>query len=348
GFALAIAPGGTHVYVAGETSSDDFPEAADGAQGSLSDGCGCDIDVYVSRLTSDLTAIEQSTYLGGTDTDEVGAIALNPANGDVYVVGRTFSEDFPATGAGVQSLPAGGYDAFVTRFAGSLQGPFESTYLGGFEDDEAWAVAVHPLTGEVFVAGGTVSLDFPFTAGGVQESFGGCDSDIFVARLSPDLATAKTTYLGDVGYDAAYGMAISPLTGDVYVAGETEGPFPGTAQGAQAVFGGSFADGVVARLTRSLAALEPDLTITKTHAGNFVRGQAGTYTVTVTNVGTAPTDGTEVTVTDVLPGDLTLTALTGPGWSCELDGQRCKRSDVLDPAVSYPAITVTVNVDAGA
>jgi uncharacterized repeat protein (TIGR01451 family) len=44
-----------------------------------------------------------------------------------------------------------------------------------------------------------------------------------------------------------------------------------------------------------------DLTITKTHAGNFTQGQtAATYTVTVTNSGVAPTTAT-VTVTDTLP-----------------------------------------------
>jgi uncharacterized repeat protein (TIGR01451 family) len=45
----------------------------------------------------------------------------------------------------------------------------------------------------------------------------------------------------------------------------------------------------------------PDLTIAKTHSGNFVQGQTGaTYTITATNSGGAATSGT-VTVTDTLP-----------------------------------------------
>ena len=45
----------------------------------------------------------------------------------------------------------------------------------------------------------------------------------------------------------------------------------------------------------------PDLTIAKTHAGNFTQGQTGaTYSITVTNSGTAATSGT-VTVVDTLP-----------------------------------------------
>ena len=41
----------------------------------------------------------------------------------------------------------------------------------------------------------------------------------------------------------------------------------------------------------------PDLTITKSHTGNFTQGQTATYTITVTNIGAVPTSGT-VVVTD--------------------------------------------------
>src|SRR5207248_6204306 len=45
----------------------------------------------------------------------------------------------------------------------------------------------------------------------------------------------------------------------------------------------------------------PDLTISKTHPGNFMQGQIGaTYTLTVSNVGASVAGGV-VTVTDVLP-----------------------------------------------
>src|SRR5205823_1229946 len=60
----------------------------------------------------------------------------------------------------------------------------------------------------------------------------------------------------------------------------------------------------------------PDLTITKTHVGNFTQGDTGkTYTITVTNSGTAATTGT-VTVSDTVPSGLTATAIGGTGWTC--------------------------------
>jgi uncharacterized repeat protein (TIGR01451 family) len=90
--------------------------------------------------------------------------------------------------------------------------------------------------------------------------------------------------------------------------------------------------------------LTPDLTVTKTHSGNFTQGQTGaTYAITASNIGTGPTSGT-VTVTDTLPSGLTATAISGTGWSCTLGTLTCTRSDALAAGSSYPAITLTVNV----
>jgi uncharacterized repeat protein (TIGR01451 family) len=87
-----------------------------------------------------------------------------------------------------------------------------------------------------------------------------------------------------------------------------------------------------------------DLTLTKTHTGNFTRGQTGaTYTLTVSNVGAGSASGT-VTLTDTLPSGLTATDLSGSGWSCALASVSCTRSDALAPGASYPAVTLTVTV----
>ena len=92
----------------------------------------------------------------------------------------------------------------------------------------------------------------------------------------------------------------------------------------------------------------PDLTVTKTHSGNFTQGETGrTYTLTVTNAGAGPTTST-ASVTDILPAGLFATAITGSGWNCSLATLTCTRSDVLGSGASYPAVTVTVNVAAGA
>ncbi len=92
------------------------------------------------------------------------------------------------------------------------------------------------------------------------------------------------------------------------------------------------------------AASLPDVTISKSHAGNFRQGDTGdTYTLTVSNLGPGPTIGL-VTASDTLPAGLTATDISGTGWSCTLTSLTCTRSDVLAAGASFPVITVTVNV----
>lgn len=101
--------------------------------------------------------------------------------------------------------------------------------------------------------------------------------------------------------------------------------------------------------TDSTVIVQPDLTISKTHTGDFAQGSTGNnYTVTVTNSGTGTKlAGQSVSVTDAAPSGLTVTAMSGAGWTCTTL-PTCTRNDILAAAASYPAITVTVSVDAGA
>ena len=113
-YACALAISGGEVYVAGWTSSDNFPRTAGGAQGSR----GGSSDAFVARLDSSLTSISQSTYLGGSGSDS--AIALAISGGDVYVVGYTYSTNFPRATGGAQASYSGRGDAFVARLTADL------------------------------------------------------------------------------------------------------------------------------------------------------------------------------------------------------------------------------------
>ncbi|MGC2322347.1 MAG: galactose oxidase-like domain-containing protein [Terriglobales bacterium] len=105
---------------------------------------------------------------------------------------------------------------------------------------------------------------------------------------------------------------------------------------------------IVEVLPAAVVGSVPDLTVSKTHAGNFIQGQTGgSYTITATNSGGAATSGT-VTVTDTLPAGLTATAMSGTNWACTLATLTCTRNDALTAGTSYPAITVTVNVASNA
>ncbi|HLJ86061.1 MAG TPA: hypothetical protein VKZ53_04510 [Candidatus Angelobacter sp.] len=93
----------------------------------------------------------------------------------------------------------------------------------------------------------------------------------------------------------------------------------------------------------------PDLTVVSSHLGNFSQGEIGeTYTVTVSNLGSVPTNST-VTVVDALPTGLTATSIAGTGWNCALGTLTCTRADALPSSpASFPAIVITVNADPAA
>ena len=90
-----------------------------------------------------------------------------------------------------------------------------------------------------------------------------------------------------------------------------------------------------------------DLTIRKRHnPSSVVPGQTFTYFITVLNVGTSASSGA-VTVTETPAAGLTVTGLSGAGWTCTVATLTCTRSDALAAAASYPDITVTTTVGAG-
>jgi len=91
----------------------------------------------------------------------------------------------------------------------------------------------------------------------------------------------------------------------------------------------------------------PDLVVTKSHSGNFVQGQNATYTITVGNTGGGSTSGA-VTVNDYLPSSMSVTSMSGAGWTCQNANATCTRSDALAFGATYPPITLTVSVSVNA
>ena len=88
--ANSMAVSGGNVYVAGYTSSTNFPGTSGGAQPALDGGA---LDAFVSLLSADLKQLVQSTYLGGNNYDYANSIAVS--GGNVYVAGYTDSTNFP-------------------------------------------------------------------------------------------------------------------------------------------------------------------------------------------------------------------------------------------------------------
>jgi large repetitive protein len=131
----------------------------------------------------------------------------------------------------------------------------------------------------------------------------------------------------------------------VNVTGSVTGSYTNTAGAVTSANGGTGN-----QASASLSILNASLSITKTHTGDFQRGQNGAqYFLNVSNAGGAgPTIGT-VTVVDTLPvignpHNLVPVSLSGAGWTCTLATLTCTRADALPAGMSYPTITFTVNI----
>jgi hypothetical protein len=173
------------------------------------------------------------------------------AGGAAYVTGHTTSKRFP-TASPFQAARGGPScpeqfvwectDAFVAKLDPAGSALVYSTYLGGADHDDAWAIAVDGA-GQAHVAGSTRSADFPL-ANPVKPIIGGgtCASqipceDLFVTRLTAaGSALGYSTYLGGNSRDTAFGIAIGG--GAVYVTGQTSSPDFPTVAAVQPGFGG--------------------------------------------------------------------------------------------------------------
>lgn len=169
--AMAIADASRDIILAGSATAAAIPGTAGGAQAEYA---GFQ-DGWIARLSPDLRTLRQATYLGGTSPEQVDALAVDPASGDVLVAGFTSSNDLPGTAGGAQASRAGPSDVFVARFSADLKTLRQATYLGGTdsEGEALLGIAIEPDSGQVIVTGTTSSDDFPGTAGGAQPACSG-------------------------------------------------------------------------------------------------------------------------------------------------------------------------------
>jgi hypothetical protein len=211
GYGIAIDSTG-NAYVTGQTASTRFPGTTSGYGGGF--------DVFVTKISSNGSTVEYSTYVGGSGNDSGNAIVLD-GSGDAFVAGGTSSVNFPATSSAFQKTiksPSGGLDAFVFELASSGGSLTYCTYLGGTGDDVATGIAVDG-TGNAYVVGSTGSTDFPLNpVGGIPGTVGGG----FVTKINPSgSALAYSTYLGGGSGDFASAVALD-ASGNAYVTGATQ------------------------------------------------------------------------------------------------------------------------------
>ena len=203
------------------------------------DEYGFKVGEYDRRKDIIIDPILAATYLGGSWNDFAYAIALD-GNGNVYVAGTTEWSDFPGIGAGsADSVFVYPEEAFVAKLDSSLSTILAVTFLGGSAYETAYAIALDSK-GNVYLAGGTNSSDFPGVGPGSADSTYASDfqapfgayHEAFVAKLDSNLGKIlNATFLGGSSIDDAHAIALDSK-GNVYVAGSTfSSDFPGVGAG---------------------------------------------------------------------------------------------------------------------
>jgi len=240
--AIASDPSG-NVYVAGGTTSTNFPVTSGVFQHTFGGSANCNSttdyqcgDVFVAKINATGSALLWATYLGGSDKENVNAIAVTASN--VFVAGRTNSINFPTTAGAFQRTLKGKHNGYVTKLNSTGTGLVYSTYLGGSAKDEIGGLAIDSA-GNAYVGGNTSSTDFPTTTGAFQRTCKSCAVLAgFVAKLNP----TGTGLLYSSFLNGSTGSGVTHLaidgSGNAYVTGLTvDTDFP-TKNPIQAAFGG--------------------------------------------------------------------------------------------------------------
>ncbi len=217
----------SRVYVAGATTSNGTFPVPSGTAPALNGGA----DVFLVRFNSNGTALDYTTYVGGSGTEYPAGVGVD--NGfNVYVAGTTDSADFPVTNSAYQSGPLGPANTnhvFFSKFDSSGSVRLYSTYLSGsLGADSASSLAVDTL-GKAYIFGVTSSSDFPTTAGALQgQNTFAPTNEFFFSKINPAASgTGSLLYstffgsLNSTGGIVTGGAIAVDSTFNVYLAGGT-------------------------------------------------------------------------------------------------------------------------------
>lgn len=227
------------LVVLGRSNSVNFPTVAGSFQTTKSGA----YDLIVTKFNPTATALIASTYMGGSLNDGAnnagvaglsglchnysddlrGGVVVDASN-NIYFGSCTASNDFPVTTGCLQNALQGVQDACVVKFDPNLISPIYSTYMGGASADGVYHLALNSAN-QLYVTGGTTSVDFPVTAGSIHPgALGGVDG--FISLLSVNGSNLiASSYLGTPAYDQSFFVQIDKQN-KIYVFGQTEGPYP--------------------------------------------------------------------------------------------------------------------------
>lgn len=148
---VCVAALDNYFYVLGKTTSSDIPSTSSGFQSSLGGGT----DAFISRVPMNGSAGTGfiSTYIGGSNTEKPGGIAINSYSQTIAVLGSTTSSNFPtknsSPGVNFYSSHNGNLDLFYNLYSSDLTTQKFSTCIGGSNNDYFGNTGVLKGTGQL-------------------------------------------------------------------------------------------------------------------------------------------------------------------------------------------------------
>ncbi len=201
-----------NAYIVGVTASHNFPTTVGVYDRTYNGG---ESDCFVAKLSPTGSELLFSTYIGGSEGDFPHGIALGH-NGQCYVVGRTYSEDFPVDTPNEQEscyTLGGDYDGFVFKLVDNGSSLEHSMYLEGMIYD----VGIDNEYNIVLV-GATSSSDFPLVNATDDELSGA--SEGFIVRLDSDGSFLISTFFGGSDTDIIKAVNVGP-SNQLFLTGST-------------------------------------------------------------------------------------------------------------------------------
>lgn len=231
-----------YLYAIGTTSSMTGLATANAYQTSNHGGT----DVCLAKFHPDGQLI-WATYLGST-YDDVGQAIDFDFQGNIVIVGLTFSDTNLSTLGVHQSVNNGGGDAFVAKFTPN-GGRIWFSYFGGDHFDFANDVSCDQ-NGNIIMTGWTQSSTNIATNGVTRPNFSG-NEDVYIAKFDIAGQLVWSTYYGDT--EAERGLQVdTDSANNIFVGGwaQSANNFS-TPNSHQPVYGGGTSDGFIIKLDDS-------------------------------------------------------------------------------------------------
>ena len=171
-----------NAYIASASQSADYPITPGVVQTQHRGGrinSNYQGDIVVSKISADGSSLLLSTFLGGSDGDAVEGVAVD-RDGNVYLTGGTYSQNFPLTSDAAFPTHKGSVDAFIVRLSADFKTLDYSTFIGGSNFDPLRTLAID-ASGSLVAANSTSSTDFPLK-NPIQSSLKG-QSDAVIVKF---------------------------------------------------------------------------------------------------------------------------------------------------------------------